>query len=100
MPIRRQPIDVPAGIVDAAGRRVPAIVNGKEQIPFQGLDYHRPLASKQEPPVRSALSYPRNGDKRVPDLRAAFARLPPSPLRLGGALGGGADDRPQPPCDP
>ncbi len=64
----------PELILNAAGRRVPAVVNGKEQVRFQGLDYQRPLGHKQAPPVRSALSYPAGGDKRVPDLETALRK--------------------------
>jgi citrate lyase subunit alpha/citrate CoA-transferase len=59
---------------NAAGRMVPAIVNGKQQIPYGGLEYRRGPACKAAPPVRSALDYPENGDKRVPDLETALRR--------------------------
>jgi citrate lyase subunit alpha/citrate CoA-transferase len=59
---------------NALGRRVPTLVNGLEQTPFPGVDGHRPSGSKFGPAVRSCRDYPRNGDKRVPDLRTALER--------------------------
>src|SRR5512142_2781281 len=59
---------------NAAGRLVPAFVNGREQVAYQGLEYARPLGNKAAPAVRSALAYPKNGDKRVPDLETALRR--------------------------
>lgn len=57
---------------NAAGRLVPAVVNGREQAPFAGVGAHRPQGRKAAPPVRSTVDYPGNGDKRVPDLAAAL----------------------------
>jgi len=59
---------------NAAGRMVPTFVNGREQMPFAGVDGHRPKGCKAAPPVRSSMDYPRNGDKRVPDLATALQR--------------------------
>jgi citrate lyase subunit alpha/citrate CoA-transferase len=56
------------------GRRVPTIVNGREQVPFQGVDTYRPEGMKHGPPIRSCRDYSPNGDKRVPDLRTALER--------------------------
>jgi len=61
-------------VTNAAGRRVPAMVNGREQVPFQGVGRHLPAGRGQAPPVRSCASYPANGDKRVADLEAALKR--------------------------
>jgi citrate lyase subunit alpha/citrate CoA-transferase len=58
--------------VNAAGRRVPAVVNGKDQVPFQGVGAFEPQGAKHAPPIRSCRDYPSNGDKRVPDLKAAL----------------------------
>jgi citrate lyase subunit alpha/citrate CoA-transferase len=57
---------------NAAGRMVPAFVNGRQEAPFAGLDCYKPEGRKAAPPVRSAIDYPRNGDKRVPDLATAL----------------------------
>jgi citrate lyase subunit alpha/citrate CoA-transferase len=59
-------------VQNAAGRRVPQVVNGKEQTPFQGVGAFRPEGRKQAPPVRSCADFPSNGDKRVKDLVTAL----------------------------
>ena len=60
--------------VNAAGRKVPVEANGKTQIPFPGLGKQLPHGCKAAPPVRSAASYPADGDKRVPDLKTALEK--------------------------
>ena len=50
---------------NAAGRMVPAMVNGKPQIPYLGVAKYQPRGRKAAPPVRSSKDYPDNGDKRV-----------------------------------
>ena len=57
---------------NAAGRMVPAMVNGAQQVPFAGVNQHRPTGRKAAPPIRSAIDWPENGDKRVPDLATAL----------------------------
>ncbi len=64
----------PELVVNAAGRQVPAVVNGREQTAYQGVGKHLPAGRKQAPPVRSCASYPEDGDKRVPDLETALKR--------------------------
>src|ERR1700757_1301044 len=59
---------------NAAQRRVPAMVNGKPQIPYLGVGKYQPRGRKQSPPVRSSKDYPENGDKRVPDLETALRK--------------------------
>jgi citrate lyase subunit alpha/citrate CoA-transferase len=61
-------------VLNAAGRRVPTVVNGRLQVPYQGVGAFRPEGSKQGPPIRSCRDYPPNGDKRVPDLRTALEK--------------------------
>ncbi len=58
--------------VNAAGRRVPRVVNGREQTPFRGVGMHAPTGRKAAPAIRSAQDYPANGDKRVSDLETAL----------------------------
>ncbi len=60
--------------VNAAGRRVPTVVNGRQSVPYQGVSAFQPSGVKHAPPVRSARDYPADGDKRVPDLRTALER--------------------------
>jgi citrate lyase subunit alpha / citrate CoA-transferase len=59
-------------VANAAGRTVPAVVNGKEQIAYCGVDAEIPLGRKAAPPITSNRNFPKNGDKRVPDLRTAL----------------------------
>jgi citrate lyase subunit alpha/citrate CoA-transferase len=59
-------------VQNAAGRRVPSMVNGKAQAPYQGVGVFQPKGAKAGPPIRSSQNYPADGDKRVPDLRTAL----------------------------
>jgi citrate lyase subunit alpha / citrate CoA-transferase len=59
---------------NALGRRVPRMVNGIGQLPYRGIGMHQPVGARHGPPIRSARDYPASGDKRLPDLRAAFER--------------------------
>ena len=59
-------------ITNAAGRRVPTQVNGREATPYKGVNQHCPAGNKAGPPIRSSSDYPANGDKRVPDLETAL----------------------------
>lgn len=61
-------------VTNAAGRRVPAEVNGRAQLPFAGVGATVAQGHKAAPPIRAAQDYPRDGDKRVPDLRTALER--------------------------
>ncbi len=61
-------------VVNAAGRRVPTIVNGQPARPYAGVGAPGPDGPKHGPPIRSAADYPENGDKRVPDLKTALER--------------------------
>ncbi|MCK5797938.1 MAG: citrate lyase subunit alpha [Deltaproteobacteria bacterium] len=65
--------DVPM-VKNAAGRKVPTEVNGQTQAAFAGVDGYRPAGRKHGPPISSAADFPRDGDKRVPDLRTALER--------------------------
>ncbi|MGD8361154.1 MAG: citrate lyase subunit alpha [Gemmatimonadota bacterium] len=61
-------------VLNAAGRRVPTVVNGRPQVPYQGVGAFHPEGSKHAPPIRSCGDYPPNGDKRVGDLRTALEK--------------------------
>jgi citrate lyase subunit alpha/citrate CoA-transferase len=60
--------------LNAVGRKVPAVVNGKSQTPFAGIDEHRPSGSKAGAPIRSNSDYPASGDKRVATLEEALTK--------------------------
>src|SRR5690242_9470963 len=55
-----------------AGRQVPTVVNGREAVPYQGVNGYRPAGHKTAPPIRSNSDYPTSGDKRVRDLETAL----------------------------
>ena len=59
-------------ITNAIGRRVPNNINGREGVPYQGVDACKPAGRKAGPPIRTNSDYPANGDKRVPDLETAL----------------------------
>jgi citrate lyase subunit alpha/citrate CoA-transferase len=61
-------------VQNAAGRMVPAMVNGKPQIPYLGAGKYLPRGRKAAPPIRSNKDYPDNGDKRAANLEAALRK--------------------------
>src|SRR5438046_10635078 len=61
-------------VQNAAGRMVPAMVNGKPQIPYLGVGKYQTRGRKAAQPVRSNRDYTDNGDKRVPNLEAALRK--------------------------
>ena len=52
-------------VKNAAGREVPASINGKKTLPWQGVGMFRPEGRKASPLVRSCADFPADGDKRV-----------------------------------
>ena len=70
--------------VNAAGRRVPGVINDVAQVPFQGVGGFRPSGRKAAPAIASCNDYPASGDKRVPSLREALER---AGLRDGMTIG-------------
>ncbi|MFZ5942090.1 MAG: citrate lyase subunit alpha [Bacteroidota bacterium] len=59
---------------NAAGREVPMVINGREEIPFKGLGMHRPSGHRYAPPIVSSLDYPADGNKVVGSLKEALER--------------------------
>ncbi len=59
---------------NAAGRKVPSVVNGKPQIPYLGVGKYQVRGRIAAPPLRSNKDYPDNGDKRLPDLTTALKK--------------------------
>ena len=59
-------------VKNAAGRMVPTVVNGQEQVPFQGVGKYTPTGHKAAPPIRTCNYYPRDGNKVVADLKTAL----------------------------
>src|SRR3954470_20648325 len=60
--------------LNAAGRMVPAMVNGRPQIPYIGVAKYQPRGRKAAPPLRTSANYPENGDKRVSSLETALRK--------------------------
>lgn len=61
-------------VKNAVGRLVPTEINGQSQIPFKGINNHKPNSVKAKPPVRSCIDYPTDGNKVVKDLKAALKK--------------------------
>lgn len=61
-------------VINAAGRMVPWIVNGKEQVPFKGLGKFMPEGRKHGPAINSCNNFPSGGDKRATSLKDALSR--------------------------
>ena len=61
-------------VKNAAGRIIPIEVNGQQQIPFQGINKHRPKGNKSKPPIRTCIDYPKDGNKVVKDLKTALKK--------------------------
>ncbi|MBI5543224.1 MAG: citrate lyase subunit alpha, partial [Deltaproteobacteria bacterium] len=59
-------------VKNAAGRIVPTAINGQAVIPYQGVGAHKPTGRTASKPIPSCADYPENGDKRLPDLKAAL----------------------------
>jgi citrate lyase subunit alpha/citrate CoA-transferase len=59
---------------NAAGRTVPAIVNGEEHVPFQGVGKYKPAGFKHAPKIYSCADYPDDGNKVVKSLKDALVR--------------------------
>jgi len=59
-------------IENAAGRLVPAVINGQKAVPFMGVGKFRPNGKKAAPPVRTCADYPADGNKVVKDIATAL----------------------------
>jgi citrate lyase subunit alpha/citrate CoA-transferase len=57
---------------NAAGREVPAELNGQAVRPFAGVNASGPEGRHAAPPTRCCSEYPEDGNKLVPDLRTAL----------------------------
>jgi citrate lyase subunit alpha / citrate CoA-transferase len=59
-------------VKNAAGRMVPTEVNGKPQVPFQGVNGYKPEGRKAAPPIASCTDYPSDGNKVVESIKEAL----------------------------
>ena len=61
-------------VVNAAGRLVPTIINGKEAVPFMGVGKYKPTGRKYAPLIASCADYPEDGNKLIPTLKEALVK--------------------------
>jgi citrate lyase subunit alpha/citrate CoA-transferase len=61
-------------VKNAAGRMVPTIVNGEEQIPYKGVGKHIPTGRKYGPRIASCANYPADGNKTIATLKEALIK--------------------------
>ena len=61
-------------VKNALGRLVPSEANGRPQVPFKGVNQHHPKGRKAAPKIPSCIDYPEDGNKLVPDLKAALGK--------------------------
>ena len=61
-------------VKNAAGRLVPDEVNGQKQIPYMGVNKHKPNGNKYKPPIRTCIDYPPDGNKVVENLKSALKK--------------------------
>jgi citrate lyase subunit alpha/citrate CoA-transferase len=61
-------------VKNAVGRIVPTQINGKQQVPFQGVGKYIPEGRKHAPRIPSNANYPDDGNKLVPNLKEALIK--------------------------
>ena len=61
-------------IKNAINRIVPTVVNGQKQIPFKGVNKHKPSGFKAKPQIRTSIDFPEDGNKCVHNLKEALKR--------------------------
>lgn len=61
-------------VKNAAGRKVPTIVNGVKSVPFKGVNKYKPNGNKANPKINSCIDFPESGDKTIKSLREALKK--------------------------
>jgi citrate lyase subunit alpha/citrate CoA-transferase len=61
-------------VINAAGRKVPNMINGVTASPYKGVGKFSPKGVKAAPPVRSCQDYPSSGNKVVRSLKEALQK--------------------------
>jgi len=61
-------------VKNAAGRLVPTVVNGREVIPFMGVNKYKPTHKGAAPRVPTCADYPADGNKIVASLKEALIK--------------------------
>ncbi len=59
---------------NAAGRLVPAIINGEKAIPYKGVGKFKPKGKKAAPRISTCADYPDDGNKVVRNLKTALLK--------------------------
>ncbi len=59
-------------ISNAANRLIPLKVNGEKQIRFQGVNKYKPTGNKANPPVKTCIDFPMDGNKVIKNLKEAL----------------------------
>lgn len=70
-------------LINSLGRKIPAVVNGQPQIPFQGIGCYKPEIRRYGPRVSSSADYPLDGNKVVISLEEALIK---SGIRNGSVI--------------
>ncbi len=61
-------------VKNAVGRMIPTEINGRPATPFMGARQYKPSGRKYAPLLATCADYPDDGDKRLPDLKAALLK--------------------------
>ncbi len=61
-------------VKNAVGRLVPTEVNGKKQVPFQGVGKYKPEGKIHGKSIPSNADFPLDGNKKVPTLKDALIK--------------------------
>lgn len=61
-------------VLNAVGRFVLTHVNGRDEIPFQGVGKFHPTSRKYNPPIATCADFPNSGNKIVSDLKGALQK--------------------------
>ena len=61
-------------IPNAAGRNIPAEINGESVIPYKGIGKYQPDGRKHGPKISSCANYPADGNKLVASLKEALKK--------------------------
>lgn len=60
--------------INAGGREVLIEINGKPQVPYQGVGQYKPTGRKAAPPLRSCSDYPADGNKLAGSIKEALEK--------------------------
>jgi len=61
-------------VINAAGRRVPLMINGEPVIPFMGVGKYKPAGRKYSPPIPTCSDFPADGNKLAGSLEKALRK--------------------------